>query len=362
MGDVLFRLARLDRLRGLDLELLRPVAQYWRVATLEPGTLLWKQGRTMDGVGFVLGGELSVLVDGLVVARVRPGELVGDLATAVPRGAQSCTARADTSVEVALLPAAAQLSLRAHDLAAMEALTRHALRQITARTVEIYAETAMLRDGALARHVRDPQGRSGQVRPSRRPDTPPAVVPLLSRLEPLQRAGEHAIVTLAAALSPIRTCAGDVVSRAGEADDRAFLVVDGAFNLLLHRRTGQPAALVAQVGPPALLGAEALVGVVTRATAVAAASSGWLFALDAAGCERLPRSVRLAWIESGLASATALLRDALRALGASLDAFSREHPEGTTSRAGMTASDSMSALLRGWSERSGAELERPGRP
>jgi CRP-like cAMP-binding protein len=348
MGDVFSRLARLDRARGLDLDRLREGARHWRVAALEPGTLLWKQGRTADSVGLVLAGELSVLVDGVEVGRACAGDLVGDLVTAIPPAAKAGTLRADTRVEVALLPAAAQLELRAHDVEGMEALTRHALRRITGRTIEAYVEMAMFRDGALARPRREVEGAIGRLaRRICRPDTPPPVVPWLTRLQPVQRAGEDAIAALAAVLTPIRVCAGDVVSVTGEDDSRVLLVVDGAINVLFEDRAGRTALLVAQVGPPALLGTEALAGVITRSTSIAAASSGWLFAVDAADCEHLPAAVRLALTEAALASATTTWRDALRSLGATVRAFARTHTDAMVSRPDMRASDSLTAMFFG---------------
>lgn len=353
MDDLLSRLARLDRLRALDLEPLRAGARHWRTVTLDPGALLWKQGRAVDSVGLVLAGELSALVDGVAVARAHAGDLIGELATVLPRAVHPFTLRADTRVEVALLSTAAQLNLRAHDPQGLEALTRHALRRVAARTLETYAKIALFRDGALARPRREFEGRIGHgARRPCRPDTPPAVISLLARIEPLQRAGEEAITTIAGALAPIRVCAGDIIALAGDDDPRVLLVVDGAFDVLLPERDERRAAPVAQVGPPALLGAEALAGVVTRSTSIVAASSGWLFALDAAACDRLPAPVRMGWIEAALASASTMYREALRTLCVTAHAFSREHPH-ASSPLGMTASDSMTTLLREWGGRSG---------
>lgn len=318
------------------------------MAALEPGTLLWKQGRTADTFGFILAGELSVLVDGIEVARARPGDVIGDLVTAIPPAAKSSTLRADTRVEVALLPAAAQVELRARDLPAVEALTRHALQRITGRTIEIYVEMAMFRDGTLARPRREAEGALGRLaRRICRPDTPPPVAPWVARLGPLQRAGEEAIAALAAKVSPIRVCAGDVVSVAGEDDERALLVVDGAMNVLFEDRAGRTALLVAQVGPPTLLGTEALAGVLTRSTSIVAASSGWLFAADAAECERLPPLARLAFTEAALASATTAWQAALRSLCSTVRAFAHAHLDALPSRPDMRASDSLTAMFLG---------------
>lgn len=348
MSDVLTRLARLDRARGLDVERLRASAQHWRVATLGPGTLLWKQGRAVDCVGFVLAGELSLLIDGVAVAGAGAGEMIGELVTASPRALQAYTLRADTPVEVALLPALSLVELRARDPDGIEALTRHALRRSAVRTAGLHVETVMFRDEVLPRRRREFEvAPELSVRRSYRPDTPPPVAPWLARLAPLSRAGEEAIAAVAARLSPIRVCPGDLVAIAGEEDGRVLLVVDGAFNVLCARRSGRTAALVAQVGPPTLLGTEALAGMTTRRTSIAAASSGWLFAFDSAAAGELPDRARLAWLEAALAAANDAFRGALRGLSLTLAAFHRAHAGAAPPRLEMCASDSLTAMLRG---------------
>jgi CRP-like cAMP-binding protein len=358
MKDVLSRLSGLDGLRGLDPAVLRASAQHWQLVTLKPEKLLWKQGRPADSLGFVLAGELSVLVDGIVVSRIGAGEMIGDVATATPRAVRTSTLRADAPTEVALLPAAAQHGLRESDRPLMSALVRHALRLVAARTADAYRETTKFRVGALAQPARVPLGRiSNLVYKWRRSGAPPPVAPLLEQHAPLKRAGEAAITAVAEHLTPVRMLADDIIAVSGEDDPRVLLVAEGSVNHLFPNANGRTATLVAQVGPSALIGPEALAGVGARATSTAAATPAWLLAMDAATFERLPEAVRLAWMESALASATTACRDAMRALCTAVHAFSTEHPKAMPSIVGMAPSTSMVALFDAWSDLSSVVVD-----
>ena len=109
-ADHLDLLRAVPNLRGLSDHDLGRIAALLGERTVEPGETLIEEGTEGSQSFLVAEGEASVLIGGVLIARVGPGEFVGELAllTDEPRGA---TVRAETSMKVLVLDKATLVAL-----------------------------------------------------------------------------------------------------------------------------------------------------------------------------------------------------------------------------------------------------------
>jgi CRP-like cAMP-binding protein len=109
-ADHLDLLRAVPNLRGLSDHDLGRIAALLGERTVAPGETLIEEGTEGSQSFLVAEGEASVLIGGVLIARVGPGEFVGELAllTDEPRGA---TVRAETSMKVLVLDKATLIAL-----------------------------------------------------------------------------------------------------------------------------------------------------------------------------------------------------------------------------------------------------------
>jgi hypothetical protein len=108
--DQLDLLRAVPNLRGLSDHDLGRIAALLGERSVAPGETLIEEGTEGTQSFLVAEGEASVLIGGVLIARVGPGEFVGELAllTDEPRGA---TVRAETSMKVLVLDKATLVAL-----------------------------------------------------------------------------------------------------------------------------------------------------------------------------------------------------------------------------------------------------------
>jgi Cyclic nucleotide-binding domain len=90
--------------REISRELMGGKMTYDR-RTLEEGDILVEQGEAGDDLYLLLDGVLAVVVDGVEVAEIGPGAIVGELASVMGGGKRTATLSARTRSRVAVVPA-----------------------------------------------------------------------------------------------------------------------------------------------------------------------------------------------------------------------------------------------------------------
>ena len=95
MAKLVDELRQVPLFSGLSQRQLKQLARGFKEREFRPGTSMVRQGE-MSGVGFfvITGGEASVSVDGMEVARLGPGDHFGELAL-ISEQVRSATVTAD---------------------------------------------------------------------------------------------------------------------------------------------------------------------------------------------------------------------------------------------------------------------------
>ena len=95
MAKLVDELSQVPLFSGLSQRQLKQLARGFKEREFRPGTSMVRQGE-MSGVGFfvITGGEASVSVDGMEVARLGPGDHFGELAL-ISEQVRSATVTAD---------------------------------------------------------------------------------------------------------------------------------------------------------------------------------------------------------------------------------------------------------------------------
>ncbi len=105
--DLLRAVPSLERLSERDLE---RIAAVLAERTVTAGSILVEEGATGQHSFLIVEGEACVITGGVTVARVGPGEFVGELALLTERP-RSATVRAETAMRVLVLDRATLASL-----------------------------------------------------------------------------------------------------------------------------------------------------------------------------------------------------------------------------------------------------------
>ena len=215
-----------------------------------PGDVLFHQGDRGDTLLVVLDGELVAQVDGAEVARLGPGEVVGEMAfvDAEPR---SATVSAPTSATVLEFSREALATLRSTKPRAAASIQRNVLVDV-------------------ARRLRDASGASGP--PNSLRGAPVSIRRLGRGLTAEQLRAVPALASygaedldLLAYIAQLRTfTAGDVIMTEDTFGDACWLLLTGEVAVL---RGGQQ---IATLGPGALVGQLALLDLAPRSATVTA--------------------------------------------------------------------------------------------
>lgn len=317
MGTIADELATLPFLRRVPAAELRGSAPLWEGIALAPGELLWEAGSPVDALAVVLFGELVAELDGVVVGRVHPGEMLGEASAFQGDGVRSATLRAKTACQVLALPVASLRTLRWQRSPVYEALLDQALHALVQRVAATNARIAAVATGGTAAPGRTEPSALVRLWKALRPGGPakpcPPLEPLLRRQPGLADADGETIAALARAFVAEPLQEGQVVFLEGEPGEAAWLVADGKVDVLRNVR-GDRAELLATLTPGSLFGVNTLVEKGARTASCVAACPGWLWRIDADGHDRLRGPNRLAWRESLLGVLAAQIRNANAAL------------------------------------------------
>lgn len=266
-----------------------------------PGATVWFEGEPSDALAYVVDGGLTVTHGVQEVGSIAAGELVGEVGTffGEPRGAM-VAAFLPTSLLV--LSRASLLELRAAAPEAYDAVLDNALDTVSRRLEAVGRK--------VARHAGAEEAPVGRVSAAlarlfggaRREEggAPTPLVPALSRLPVLRRAGEDVLHAIAAAMRPRRLRLHEVLLLEGNEGDSAFVIVEGEVAILRASRSGRSRRL-ARVGDGAVIGTGGLLGAERRSASARVVREGWAWELTRAAHRALRGEAGRAWRESLLA-------------------------------------------------------------
>ncbi len=307
-------LHELPALRGVPEREVAAIASLWSIREVAPGGLVWAQGDPVDGLAAIVGGELDVELDDVVVGRVRQGELLGESSAFIATQVRSVTLRARGPATLAVLPTRAIRDLRDHNPGTYTRfleLGQHALvRRLHVTNQRLTVAIA----GTRAIPTRPQPSRLARwwdalVHPEP-PTDPPSLGPLLRRLPCLGGLDGPAVAAFARAFSPMYLPERHVLFLQGEASDGAWLVADAEMEILRNVR-GSHAEALATAGAGTLVGVNALVEQGARGASVVVTRPGWAFLLTREAVARaLHGPVRVRWEECVLAALAAQSRNA----------------------------------------------------
>jgi CRP-like cAMP-binding protein len=313
LGTIADELATIPFLRRAPQAQVRASAPLWESCALGPGEVLWGVGEQVDAVGLLVLGELSVELDGTVVGRVLPGELLGEASGFFSDTTRSATLRARSACQVLSLPVGSLHTLRWQGSGVYDALLEQALVTLARRVSATNARIAEVATGGQAAPARTEPSALVRFWKALRPGGPsgacPPIEPLLRRQPGLADIDGETLAALAQGFVAEPVEEGRILFLEGESGEAAWLVADGEIGVLRNVR-GDRAELLAQLGPGSLVGVNTLVERAARTASCVATRPSWLYRMDAEGYERLRGPNRLAWRESLLASLATQIRNA----------------------------------------------------
>jgi len=286
--------------------------QGWRRHVLAPGERLFDQGDPAETLYVVSGGQLTLFVDSVPVARLGVGESLGEASVLMPGERRLGSAVADDEVEVWSLRGSQLRALRTSEADTYDQVVQVALDETWRRLRGVDAELAQLGgDDTRSVTAAGPFQRlvDRLLRPGPAPEAAGVLVsvPGLAWADPLVRSA------IGEALQPVHLPEGRALFLQGDPDDdRLYVVGSGA--VAIHRQGPSGTHELCQLGTGSVFGAASfLAGRARSATAVAVGST-WVFGLTRAAAEQLPRDARRAVFEAVLFTMRRQLQAANRAL------------------------------------------------
>jgi CRP-like cAMP-binding protein len=231
-----------------------------------------------------------VVVDGIVVGEVKPGEAMGEASVFLAGDLRSGDAIARVDCLVHVLERATVLTLRETAPDRFDALLRAGLgetwRRLQAKDRQICRQAPeALVPATLPSTLRRLMDRA------RAPSAPPDPERALSRVALLNLAGAGTREQLAQALAPVYLPEGRALFVQGDAAEAVSVVASGAISV---QRTaqGRGAVEVGVLTEGALLGAAAFVGITQHNASAVATEASWVFKLRHQDLEGIPPEAR----------------------------------------------------------------------
>ena len=251
-------LANTHLLDALPASALRELGSACRLVTLEPGTVLMREGEHGDCLYFVLHGRLTVTArapdgsDGFL-GEVREGEFVGE--------------------GVLLMPAPHMATVTSETQVTLLELSREALEGFLEQHGDMRDSFRQTLDHRLR------WARTRRLRPAH-PELADTLMDVVGELDPT------VVASLEHELRWETLPQGAILMRQGEVGDCLYLVVSGRLRVFGERDDGSVVE-IAEVGPGEAIGEMALLSNERRAVSVDAVRDTELLALSRTGFERL---------------------------------------------------------------------------
>ncbi len=286
-------------------------ATLWSLRDVGIGGMLWRSGAPVDEIGVVLAGDLRVLVSEAEVARVLPGEMIGEAAGFFAGNLRTASLVARAQTKVAVLPVTGLRTLRWQRSPMYGALLDTALTTLARRIQGANQKIGAMAQGREAAPVRaEPTFFTRlwkTLAPTAAPDPCPPLLPLLKALPGLAEAPPEVFQKLKDAFVAEAMEEGKPLFLEGEAASSAFLVGAGMVDVFRTVR-GDRAERLATLKPGDVLGINTLILHGPRTASCVAVGRGWLYRMDSEAYESLTGDARLWWRESMLGSLATQLK------------------------------------------------------
>ena len=303
-------------LRSCPAAALTASARLWRMQSVDAGDILWVQGMPSQELAVVIQGEFGVDVNGVEVGEVRSGELIGEVATFFGQE-RSASLRARTRVKILTLSIDGLRTLRREHSPVYLTLLDHALFSVARRVRSTNVRIAQAATGGEQAPSRKDPGAFARMWRKVNPGLPkapcPPIAPLLKQQPGLSRVDDETLEKLGSLWTAQPVEEGHVVCLEGEQGHGAYLIALGQVDVLRNVR-GDKAEKLCTLAPGHQFGANTLVEPGTRTASCVMTSKGWLYTIDAERFKSPPAEVAKVWKESVLATLTAQIRNANRAL------------------------------------------------
>ncbi len=269
--------------------LLAETEALWAYRQLDAWEPLWSADTPADELALVLSGRLEVFVGDYAMAKLGPGELLGEASAFLRGETRTATVRAIEATRVLVLgqPQLQRMRLAHPDV--YDALLARALLVLAQRIADKGARIARLSDEGdpvdLARA--DGDGRWQRYAASA-PTAPVSPIPALRLLPVLMSAPDDVLARIAGALAPRFVEAGRALFLAGDPGDAVYVVARGRIDVMRHVRAGG-VARAATIEPGSLIGTGALLLDGPRNATCVAPAGAWVFELSRAAVAGLDR-------------------------------------------------------------------------
>lgn len=332
MTDLFAGLMLYPTFRDLPLAEVEATREHWQARSLAPDERLWTEGDPADSLAFVLRGEVGVQAETNDLGPIGNGGIIGEVSAFFQGQTRSATVTATRPTDLALLSAAGLAALRDANSPLYGAVLEQALRALVRRVRAADRRIASLAPGRLVAPERiDRKGLASLWRklvPGTPRGTCPALLPLLRAQPGMDTVPEATLVVIAAAFTERAIPSGEILFLEGEEGSSAWLIADGAVDVLRHVG-GHRAERLTTLGAGDLVGINVLIEPAPRTASCVAVQPTWAWRLDATAAGALQGEARLRWLECMLAALATQIRLAhatLRGLGGT-GAASNTSPE-----------------------------------
>lgn len=268
--------------------LLAETEPLWAYRELAAWETLWSADTPADELAVVVSGRLEVFVGDYAMAKLGPGELLGEASAFVRGETRTATVRAVEPSRVLALGQPQLQRLRAAHPTVYVALLERALRVLARRIADKGARIARLSDeggeGAPTQAVGDRWPRFDPT-PQAAPISP---IPALRLLPVLMSAPDDVLVRIAAVLTPHYVAAGRALFLAGDPGESLHVVARGRIDVMRSVRAGG-VVRAATMEPGSLIGTGALLLDGPRNASCVAPAGAWVFGLSRAALTGLDR-------------------------------------------------------------------------
>ncbi|HNH46585.1 MAG TPA: cyclic nucleotide-binding domain-containing protein [Myxococcota bacterium] len=295
-------LSRLLCFRKASNQALQRIAPLWVDVHVDVGAPFWKVGDPAAELGIVIEGELAVDVGGETVARLRPGDLVGESGI-YGGGRRAATVYATQRTRLILISSSDLARIRAGLVDVYSGVVEQALFQVVQRvrrTGELITARAPGDMQAPARKELAGLARMWRALVPGGPSTPcPPLAPLLRRVRGLAHAPPEAILALTTCFRPVPMSEGELIFLQAEPGNWAFILAEGGVEVVRHVHGGK-AEHLDRIEPGAMVGINALIDAGPRTASCVASSAGWLYRIDLEHLRNPPAAAAVWWKEAML--------------------------------------------------------------